>query len=157
VRIFNTYGSRMRLDDGRVVPNFLKQALNQEPLTIYGDGVQTRSFSYVDDLIEGVYRLLLCDALAVKNTAYPPDIHEPVNIGNPAEISVLELAQIINRLTGNPAGIIFKPDQRIASDPQRRQPDISRARNLLGWEPRIILEEGLMRTIAFFKCKMDAQ
>src|SRR5512139_3337295 len=113
VRIFNTYGPRMRLDDGRVVPNFLKQALSKEPLTVYGDGLQTRSFCYVDDLIEGIYRLLLSD------------IHDPVNIGNPNEISVLELAETINRLVGNSAGIISKTASRAEGDPQRRQPDIS--------------------------------
>src|SRR5512139_2556410 len=113
VRIFNTYGPRMQVDDGRVVPNFLKQAICNEPLTVYGDGSQTRSFCYVDDLIEGIYRLLLSD------------IHDPVNIGNPNEISVLELAETINRLVGNSAGIISKTASRAEGDPQRRQPDIS--------------------------------
>lgn len=145
VRIFNTYGPRMQLDDGRVVPNFLMQALKQQPLTIYGDGSQTRSFCYVDDLIEGIYRLLFSD------------YHEPVNIGNPTETSILEFAQIINRLTNNPAGIVFKQSERITGDPQRRQPDISLARRLLNWEPGINLEEGLMRTIKFFQEKIDSK
>jgi dTDP-glucose 4,6-dehydratase len=135
VRIFNTYGPRMRLDDGRVVPNFLKQSLKGEPLTIYGDGAQTRSFCYVDDLIEGIYRLLLSDE------------HDPVNIGNPNEISVLELAETINRLTSNPAGIKFRSGERAEGDPQRRQPDITRATTLLGWLPQIKLEDGLRMTI----------
>ena len=144
VRIFNTYGPRMHLEDGRAVPNFLKQALNREPLTIYGDGSQTRSFCYVDDLIEGIYRLLLSDE------------HDPVNIGNPAETTILEFAHTINRLTGNPAGIIYQPGQRSESDPQRRQPDITRARQILGWEPKISLEEGIQRTIPYFEQQLSA-
>lgn len=143
VRIFNTYGPRMRLDDGRVVPNFIIQALKKEPLTIYGDGSQTRSFCYVSDLIEGIYRLLLSDE------------HLPVNIGNPSEISILQFAQTINRLTNNPAGIIIKPDSRLGDDPQRRQPDITRARQILQWEPQISLEEGLQRTIPYFQEKLS--
>jgi dTDP-glucose 4,6-dehydratase len=139
VRIFNTYGPRMQIEDGRVVPNFLKQAICHEPLTVYGDGQQTRSFCYVDDLIEGLYRLLLSDE------------HDPVNIGNPVETTILEFARTINRLTGNPAGIIFKPEDRGRSDPQRRQPDITRARTILGWEPKVSLEEGLQRTIPYFQ------
>jgi dTDP-glucose 4,6-dehydratase len=142
VRIFNTYGPRMHLDDGRVVPNFLQQALNGEPLTIYGDGLQTRSFSYVDDLVEGIVRLLLSDE------------HMPVNIGNPVETTILEFAETINRLVGNTAGVVFKPDLRLGSDPQRRRPDITRAREILGWEPKVNLEEGLMKTIPYFKNKM---
>ncbi len=142
VRIFNTYGPRMRLDDGRVVPNFLQQALRREPLTIYGDGAQTRSFCFVDDLIEGIYRLLLSDE------------HDPVNIGNPVEVSILEMAQLINELTGNPAGIILIPGERGESDPQRRRPDITRARSILGWEPHVQLAEGIQRTIPFFKEKL---
>lgn len=141
-RIFNTYGPRMHLDDGRVVPNFLQQALRHEPLTVYGDGSQTRSFCYVDDLIEGIIRLLYSDE------------HLPVNLGNPVELTILEFAQIINRLVGNPAGIVFKETQRGEGDPQRRQPDISRAREILGWEPKVSLEEGLLRTIPYFKKKM---
>ncbi len=142
VRIFNTYGPRMHLDDGRVVPNFLKQALLKEPLTIYGDGSQTRSFCYVDDLIEGILRLLWSE------------ITEPVNIGNPEEITILKFAEIINRLTNNPAGIIFKEASRSQSDPQRRRPDITRAVEWLGWQPKINLEEGLSKTIPYFKEKL---
>jgi dTDP-glucose 4,6-dehydratase len=138
-RIFNTYGPRMQIDDGRVVPNFLKQALCGEQLTIYGDGQQTRSFCFVDDLVDGIYRLLISDT------------HDPVNIGNPVETTILEFATLINRLTGNSAGIHFVPQARSESDPQRRRPDISRARTLLGWEPAVDLEEGLRRTIPYFK------
>ncbi len=143
VRIFNTYGPRMRLDDGRVVPNFIQQALRGEPLTVYGDGAQTRSFCFVDDLVEGLYRLLLSDE------------HGPVNIGNPAEISILEFAQVINEIVGNPAGIVFKPAQRLGDDPQRRQPDITRARQILGWEPKVSLRQGIMKTVPYFRQKME--
>ena len=142
VRIFNTYGPRMHVDDGRVVPNFLQQALRGQPLTIYGDGSQTRSFCYVDDLIEGIYRLLLSDE------------HGPVNIGNPVETTILDFAKVINQLTGNTAGIIFKPGSRGEGDPQRRQPDITRAREILGWQAKIDMEEGLLKTIAYFKTKL---
>lgn len=145
VRIFNTYGPRMHIDDGRVVPNFLKQALQGKPLTVYGDGSQTRSFSYVDDLIEGIYRLLLSDE------------HEPVNIGNPVETSILEFANTINQLTGNRAGIVFKEGDRGEGDPQRRQPDITRARKILGWEPKIDLEAGILKTIPYFKQKLGIE
>lgn len=142
VRIFNTYGPRMHLDDGRVVPNFLKQALCSQPLTVYGDGSQTRSFCYVDDLIEGIYRLLLSDE------------HEPVNIGNPVETTILEFAETINRLTNNGAGLMFKGSSRLEGDPQRRRPDITRAQQSLGWQPVVTLEEGLQRTIPYFKEKL---
>ncbi len=142
VRIFNTYGPRMHLDDGRVVPNFVKQALAGEPLTIYGDGSQTRSFCYVSDLIDGIYRLLMSDE------------HEPVNIGNPTETTILEFALVINRLTHNPGGLRYIADQRMPGDPQRRQPDISRARQVLGWTPTIDLEAGLLATIPYFAQKM---
>ncbi|TVR22232.1 MAG: SDR family oxidoreductase [Anaerolineaceae bacterium] len=138
VRIFNTYGPRMRLDDGRVVPNFIGQALRGQELTIYGDGSQTRSFQYVDDLIEGVYRLLHAD------------YHLPVNIGNPSEMSILQFAQFVNEITENAAGITYV-DERIKGDPQTRQPDIARARELLGWQPRVDLEHGLQRTIDYFR------
>ncbi len=138
-RIFNTYGPRMQVEDGRVVPNFLKQGICKEALTIYGDGTQTRSFCYVDDLVEGLYRLLLSDE------------HEPINIGNPRETTMLEFAEVINRLTDNSAGITYRPGARSQSDPQRRQPDISRARKILGWEPKVSLEEGLQRTIPYFR------
>lgn len=145
VRIFNTYGPRMRLDDGRVVPNFIQQALRGEPLTVYGDGLQTRSFCYVDDLIEGIYRLLLSDE------------HFPVNIGNPAEITILEFAETINRLVGNKAGIIMKESSRLGDDPQRRRPDITRAKEILKWQPTISLEEGIKKTIPYFKMKLGLE
>ena len=141
VRIFNTYGPRMHVDDGRVVPNFLKQALQGKPLTVYGDGSQTRSFCYVSDLISGIYQLLLSD------------VHEPVNIGNPVETSILEFAETINALTDNQE-IVFKPDQRGEGDPQRRRPDISKAMHLLGWEPAISLSEGIQKTIPYFKAEL---
>jgi dTDP-glucose 4,6-dehydratase len=137
-RIFNTYGPRMRLDDGRVVPNFIVQALQGEPLTIYGEGEQTRSFCYVDDLVEGLYRLLTSSE------------HLPVNLGNPNEITILTLAEVINQLTGNKAGIRNIAGGRAPADPQRRQPDISRAKELLAWEPGVDLETGLKRTIEDF-------
>jgi dTDP-glucose 4,6-dehydratase len=142
VRIFNTYGPRMRLDDGRVVPSFIQQALRSQPLTVYGDGLQTRSFCYVDDLVDGIYRLLLSDE------------HLPINIGNPEETTILDFAETINRLTGNPAGVDFSPDDRMDSDPQRRRPNIERARNILKWEPRVDVETGLTHTIASFKEKL---
>jgi dTDP-glucose 4,6-dehydratase len=142
VRIFNTYGPRMRLDDGRVVPNFLQQALRGEPLTIYGDGMQTRSFCYVDDLIEGIYRLMMSD------------YHEPVNLGNPNEISICEFADLVNELTGNQAGTVVKMAKRLGNDPQRRQPDITRAKTILGWEPKVNFREGLLATLPYFKQKM---
>lgn len=145
VRIFNTYGPRMRLDDGRVVPNFIQQALRGEPLTVYGDGSQTRSFCYVDDLIEGIYRLLMSDE------------HLPVNIGNPAEITILEFAETINRLVGNKAGIVMKEHSRLGDDPQRRRPDITRAKEILKWQPTISLEEGITKTIPYFKKKMGLE
>ena len=145
VRIFNTFGPRMRLDDGRVVPNFLKQALQGKPLTIYGDGEQTRSFCFVDDLIEGIYQLLLVDE------------PYPVNIGNPRETTIIELAEIVNRLSGNTTGVTYKPRKRGAGDPQRRQPDISRASKLLGWKPEVNLEVGLDKTIRYFRRVLDLQ
>ncbi len=138
-RIFNTYGPRMRLDDGRVVPNFIGQALRGEPLTIYGDGTQTRSFCYVDDLIEGIYRLLMSD------------FADPVNLGNPVEMSIKEFAEVVNRITGNRAGVVYEEESRIEGDPQTRRPDITRAKSVLQWEPRIDLEEGLRRTIEYFR------
>jgi dTDP-glucose 4,6-dehydratase len=139
VRIFNTYGPRMRLDDGRVVPNFVGQALRREPLTVYGDGSQTRSFCFVSDLVEGICRLLWAD------------FNDPVNIGNPHEMSILEFARLVNELTDNSAGILFKEDSRIKGDPQTRKPDISRARRILDWEPQIDLRTGLRLTIEYFK------
>jgi len=141
-RIFNTYGPRMHIDDGRVVPNFIQQALRLEPLTVYGDGVQTRSFCYVDDMVDGIYRLLLSEE------------HEPINIGNSIETSIHDLALIINSLTNNSAGIVSFERKRGPSDPQRRRPDISRARNNLNWEPHISLEEGIQRTTPYFQGKL---
>ena len=143
VRIFNTFGERMRLDDGRVVPNFIGQALRSEPLTIHGDGKQTRSFCYVSDLVDGIYRLLML----------PPseDASNPVNIGNPGEMTIIDFANIINTLIDNPAGLVFKPSERIEGDPQTRQPNITRARKLLGWEPKVPLHDGLQRTIRYFE------
>ena len=137
IRIFNTYGPRMRLNDGRAAPNFIKQALGNEPLTVYGDGSQTRSLCYVDDLIEGVVRLL--------NTDYA----EPVNIGNPEEVTILQLAELIRDLCGSRSQIAFRPLP--IDDPKQRRPDITRARKVLGWEPKVSLEEGLKRTIASFR------
>ncbi len=138
VRIFNTYGPRMRLRDGRVVPNFIQQALKHEPLTVYGDGSQTRSFQYVSDLVEGVYRLLFSEVV------------DPVNIGNPGEFTIREFAEIVIALTGSQSSIVNK-DLRTRDDPQVRQPDISRARQLLGWEPRVPLADGLAQTIPWFR------
>ena len=137
VRIFNTYGPRMRPHDGRVVSNFIMQALRGESLTVYGDGSQTRSFCYVDDLIEGIVGL------------FERGGAEPVNVGNPGEFTVRELADIVRRLTGARSPVVFEPLP--TDDPKQRQPDISRARALLGWEPRIALEDGLERTIAYFR------
>ncbi len=143
VRIFNTYGPRMRLDDGRVVPNFIQQALRGEPLTIYGDGSQSRSFCYVDDLIEGIFRLILSD------------YHEPINLGNPNEISIADFAKLINELLKNSAGITTKITDRLGNDPQMRQPDITRAKTILGWEPKTNFEDGLNNTIPYFKDKLS--
>jgi len=142
VRIFNTYGPRMDLEDGRALPNLLKQALLGQPLTVYGKGDQTRSFCYVDDLIEGIIRLLNSNE------------HLPVNIGNPIEMSILNFAQTINEVTGNKAGITFIEDARSVRDPQQRQPDIRRAKEILKWEPKTDLEEGIIKTIPYFKEKL---
>lgn len=139
VRIFNTYGPRMRLDDGRVVPNFIGQALRGEPLTVYGDGSQTRCFQYVDDLVEGVYRL------------YHSDYADPVNIGTRQEISIREFADIVNEVSNNQGGIVVKEQLRIKGDPQTRQPDTSRAKEVLDWEPKVALPDGLTKTIAYFR------
>ncbi|MEJ2549251.1 MAG: SDR family oxidoreductase [Anaerolineales bacterium] len=141
-RIFNTFGPRMRLDDGRVVPNFIGQAIQNKPLTIYGDGKQTRSFCYVSDTVEGLYRLL------------QSDYNLPVNIGNPVEMTIMQLAELINRLTKNQAGIEILPDSRAPADPQRRQPDISRAREILDWAPQVDIEAGLERTIKDFQSRI---
>lgn len=137
IRIFNTYGPRMRLNDGRVLPAFIGQALRGEDLTVFGDGKQTRSFCYVDDLVEGIFRLLMSD------------YHLPVNIGNPDEITILDFAQEIIKLTGTKQKIIFKPFPQ--DDPKQRQPDIKKARKLLGWEPKVTRSEGLKITYEYFK------
>jgi dTDP-glucose 4,6-dehydratase len=141
-RIFNTYGPRMRLDDGRVLPNFMGQALRGEPLTIYGDGSQTRSFQFVDDLVEGVVRLLATD------------FHQPVNLGNPAEITILEFAKEIIALSGSGSPIEHRPLPQ--DDPKLRRPDIARARQLLNWEPKVDRAEGLRRTLDYFQRKVAA-
>ncbi len=141
VRIFNTYGPRMRLNDGRVVPNFISQALRDEPLTVYGDGSQTRSFQYYSDLVEGVYRLLLSDEKL------------PVNIGNPSEMTILEFAEMVVEVAGSRSEIIFvRPeDDRVRDDPKVRRPDISKAQRLLGWEPKVRLADGLTQTVSYFR------
>lgn len=136
IRIFNTYGPRMRLDDGRALPTFMSQALNGEPITVFGDGSQTRSFCYVDDLVEGIYRLLLSD------------YHQPVNIGNPSEITLQQFAEEVKSLTGTTSEIIYKPLPQ--DDPKQRQPDITKAREILGWEPKVDRSEGLRRTLDYF-------
>ena len=137
IRIFNTYGPRMRLDDGRALPTFLSQALRGEDLTVFGDGSQTRSFCYVDDLVEGIYRLLLSDYTM------------PVNVGNPAEITLLQFAEEVLALTGSTSKIVYKPLPQ--DDPKQRQPNITKAREILGWEPKVDRHEGLKRTLAYFK------
>ncbi len=137
VRIFNTYGPRMRLEDGRVVPAFIGQALQGQPLTVFGDGSQTRSFCYVSDLIDGIFRLS------------QSDYHEPVNIGNPGEMTVLQFAKAILKYTGSASPIDFRPLP--VDDPKVRQPDISLARRVLGWEPKVTLDEGIARTVAYFR------
>ena len=137
VRIFNTYGPRMRLNDGRALPAFMGQALRGEDLTVFGDGSQTRSFCYVDDLIEGIYRLLMSDH------------HLPVNIGNPQEITLNDFAKEIIALTGSSSKIIYKPLPK--DDPRQRQPDISKAGSLLGWQPQVTRTDGLTKTLAYFK------
>jgi dTDP-glucose 4,6-dehydratase len=140
VRIFNTYGPRMRLKDGRVVPAFISQALRNEPVTVFGEGKQTRSFCYVSDLIEGIFRLSQSDYV------------NPVNIGNPMELTIREFAERIIRLTGSTSSIIEKPLP--VDDPQQRQPDITRAKKILAWEPKVALEDGLRETIDYFKTKV---
>jgi len=142
VRIFNTYGPRMRLDDGRAVPNFLRQAIEGEPLTIYGDGQQTRSFCYIDDLIQGLLLLMETEA------------HKPINIGNPVEMTIEQLANLVVELTGSKAGLEFLADRRGRTDPQQRRPDITRAKEVLGWEPSVSLEDGLKATIEDFRSRI---
>jgi len=143
VRIFNTYGPRMRADDGRVVSNFVVQALKGQPLTIYGDGRQTRSFCYVDDLVDGLMKMM----------ATPDEVVGPVNLGNPGEFTMLELAEAVKRLTNSRSRIVFEPLPQ--DDPKRRQPDITRARAVLGWQPLVQLEQGLLRTIAHFEAQLS--
>ncbi len=143
IRIFNTYGPRMRLDDGRVLPNFMGQALRGEPLTVYGDGSQTRSFCYVDDLVEGIARLIL------------KTFHDPVNLGNPDEVTILEFAHEILKLSGSASAFDYRPLPQ--DDPKLRKPDIGRARELLGWDPKVDRHEGLQRTLAYFLKKVAQQ
>jgi len=140
VRIFNTYGPRMRIDDGRALPTFMSQALNGEPLTVYGDGSQTRSFCYVDDLVDGIYRLLMSDEA------------DPVNVGNPDEITIKEFAEEIIELTGSSSTITYEPLPK--DDPQVRQPDITRAKEILGWSPKVDRTDGLRRTLDYFREEM---
>jgi dTDP-glucose 4,6-dehydratase len=137
IRIFNTYGPRMRLDDGRALPTFMSQALRGEDVTVYGDGSQTRSFCYCDDLVEGIYRLLLSD------------YHMPVNIGNPVEISLLQFAEEVIALTGSKSKIVYEPLPQ--DDPKQRQPNITKAKEILGWQPTVDRSEGLRRTLEYFK------
>jgi len=137
VRIFNTYGPRMRPNDGRAIPAFVPQALRNQPITVFGDGSQTRSFCYVDDLIEGIYRLLVSD------------YHEPINIGNPNEMTIKELAETIIKVTGSKSQIVYKPLP--VDDPKVRQPNIEKAKTILGWEPKVSLEEGLRQTVEWFR------
>jgi len=142
VRIFNTYGSRMRLHDGRALPTFMRQAISGNPLTVYGDGSQTRSFMYVDDLIEGVWRLSQSDYV------------EPINIGNPEEITILDFAKEIIELTGSDSEIIF--EELPKDDPQVRQPDITKAKEVLDWEPKYDRREGIVKTFDYFKSRVLA-
>jgi len=137
VRIFNTYGPRMRLGDGRVVPAFGTQALRNEPITVFGDGRQTRSFCFISDLVEGIHRLLMSD------------FAEPVNLGNPREMTILEFAKLVLELTGSRCEIVHQPLP--VDDPKVRQPDISLAKSVLGWEPRVSVDEGLRRTLEYFR------
>ncbi len=141
IRIFNTYGPRMRLDDGRVVPNFVTQALAGKPMTVYGDGSQTRSFCYVSDLVRGIYLMMHADTKG-----------EVVNLGNPTEMTVLEFAKKIKAITGSSSEIVFRPLPE--NDPMQRRPDIGKAKRLLGWEPEVGLDEGLKTTVTWFMTKM---
>ncbi len=140
VRIFNTYGPRMRLNDGRAVPAFMSQALRNEDVTVFGDGSQTRSFTYITDLVDGIIRLMLSNE------------SDPVNIGNPREMTIKEIAETIIRMTGSKSRVIYKPLP--TDDPKQRRPDITRARTILGWEPKVQLEEGLVKTIEYFRTKV---
>jgi len=141
VRIFNTYGPRMRVNDGRAVPAFISQALRNEDVTVFGDGSQTRSFTYITDLVEGIIRLMLSD------------VNEPVNIGNPRETTIEDIARTIIRMTGARSKIVYKPLP--TDDPKVRQPDITKARTLLKWEPKVALEEGLVKTLEYFRTKVS--
>jgi dTDP-glucose 4,6-dehydratase len=141
VRIFNTYGPRMRLNDGRAVPAFMSQALRNEDVTVFGDGSQTRSFTYITDLVDGIIRLMLSKE------------NDPVNVGNPREMTIKDIAETIIRMTGSTSRIIYKPLP--TDDPKQRRPDITRAGTLLGWEPRVQLEEGLVKTIEYFRTKVE--
>jgi dTDP-glucose 4,6-dehydratase len=140
VRIFNTYGPRMRVNDGRAVPAFMSQALRNEDVTVFGDGSQTRSFTYISDLVDGIIRLMLSDT------------NDPVNVGNPVEMTIKQIAETIIRMTGATSRIIYKPLP--TDDPKQRRPDITRAREILGWEPKVQLEEGLVKTIEYFRTKV---
>src|SRR5438105_3334225 len=140
VRIFNTYGPRMRINDGRAVPAFISQALRNEDVTVFGDGTQTRSFTYISDLVDGIIRLMRSD------------VNDPVNIGNPREMTIEEIARTIIKMTGATSKIVYRPLP--TDDPKVRQPDIARARALLNWEPKVQLEEGLKKTIEYFKTKV---
>jgi dTDP-glucose 4,6-dehydratase len=142
VRIFNTYGPRMRLHDGRAVPAFMSQVLRNEDVTVFGDGAQTRSFTYITDLVDGILRLMLSSA------------NDPVNIGNPVEMTIKQIAETIIRMTGSKSRIVYRPLP--TDDPKQRRPDITRARELLGWEPKVQLEEGLIKTIEYFRTKVGA-
>jgi dTDP-glucose 4,6-dehydratase len=140
VRIFNTYGPRMRVNDGRAVPAFISQALRNEDVTVFGDGTQTRSFTYISDLVNGIIKLMLSDT------------NDPVNIGNPREMTIEEIAKTIIQMTGSKSSIVYKPLP--TDDPKVRQPDITRARTLLNWEPKVTLEQGLVETINYFRAKV---
>jgi dTDP-glucose 4,6-dehydratase len=142
VRIFNTYGPRMRLNDGRAVPAFMSQTLRNDDVTIFGDGSQTRSFTYITDLVDGIIKLMLSKE------------NDPVNIGNPVEMTIKQIAETIIRMTGSTSKIVYKPLP--TDDPKQRRPDITRARTLLGWEPKVQLEEGLVKTIEYFRTKVGA-
>jgi dTDP-glucose 4,6-dehydratase len=141
VRIFNTYGPRMRLNDGRAVPAFMSQALRNEDLTVFGDGTQTRSFTYISDLVDGIIRLMLSKE------------NDPINIGNPREMTIEEIARTIIKMTGAKSRIVYKPLP--TDDPRVRQPDITRAKTRLGWEPKVTLEDGLEHTIEYFRTKIS--
>jgi len=142
VRIFNTYGPRMRINDGRAVPAFMSQALRHEDVTVFGDGSQTRSFTYITDLVDGIIRLMLSSE------------HDPINVGNPVEMTIKQIAETIIRMTGAKSRIVYKPLP--TDDPKQRRPDITRARTLLHWEPKVQLEEGLVKTIEYFRTKVGA-